>query len=278
MDHPTWPMLNIIKYNVFNNGGDLYGKEPFSYYGLNLFLNLNALAVLGLILAPVLLLFQDTRILVLGGLLHVVLFSSMAHKEERFMAPVYPLLCLNASLVLHKACGTFAPRLKVLVYGLVCIVVGTLGFSRSLALVHFYNAPMELIQDVPLNARSVCYGQDWYRFPSSFLLPNHATKVVWVESDFTGQLPAPFSAFPEGLHTHHSHFNDKNEFVEELVSPLSECEYLFAEWSSALDSRFQTVTCAPMLDVEKTRAPWRSFYVPQSMQKHVYTQFCMFKT
>ncbi len=45
--------LNIILYNVFGKGGpDLYGTEPWTYYFINGFLNLNFSFVLCLLCFP----------------------------------------------------------------------------------------------------------------------------------------------------------------------------------------------------------------------------------
>ena len=45
--------LNIILYNVFGKGGpDLYGTEPWTYYFINGFLNLNFSFILCLVSLP----------------------------------------------------------------------------------------------------------------------------------------------------------------------------------------------------------------------------------
>ena len=42
------------------------------------------------------------------------------------------------------------------------------------------------------NARArVCVGREWYRYPSSFFLPNDA-QLFFVDGGFDGQLPQPF--------------------------------------------------------------------------------------
>jgi hypothetical protein len=38
---------------------------------------------------------------------------------------------------------------------------------------------------------NVCVGKEWYRYPSSYLLPN-SMRLKFVKSDFEGQLPAEF--------------------------------------------------------------------------------------
>ena len=41
---------------------------------------------------------------------------------------------------------------------------------------------------------SVCVGDDWYRYPSSFFLPGSAYRLQFVKSSFDGMLPIGFSA------------------------------------------------------------------------------------
>ena len=93
------------------------------------------------------------------------------------------------------------------------LVLGTLFLFRlvpsscSMALFRGYYGPLDLypefyrtatdptIHSVPEGqAVNVCKGKKWYRFPSSFLLPNN-WQLQFIPSQFRGQLPEPF---PEG--------------------------------------------------------------------------------
>ena len=44
------------------------------------------------------------------------------------------------------------------------------------------------------NIVSVCVGEEWYRYPSSFFLPGPAYRLQFVKSGFDGMLPLPFDA------------------------------------------------------------------------------------
>ena len=118
---------------------------------------------------------------------------------------------------------------------------GLLSVSRILALYHGeltapvsvdpshswchpagYHAPLEVYpqlkavqQDLlpehpsPLN---LCVGKEWYRYPTSFMLPSHHWKLRFVRSEFRAQLPKPFEAPPpEGTRVIPTHFNDMNK-------------------------------------------------------------------
>ena len=57
---------------------------------------------------------------------------------------------------------------------------------------------------------NVCVGKEWHRFPSNFFLSNDAWNLQFIQSEFKGQLPQPYS--PEQLATSldRPHFNDQN--------------------------------------------------------------------
>ena len=46
--------LNLVSYNLFRGGHNLYGTEPWTYYFVNGFLNFNLVFVLGLAAWPLL--------------------------------------------------------------------------------------------------------------------------------------------------------------------------------------------------------------------------------
>ena len=121
---------NIIKYNVFpdaSRGPTLYGTEPATFYVLNLLLNFNVLVPLALVSLPALAITSKVDRKRLGDKLPVSqsspytmlamrlapfyvwlgILSKQAHKEERFMYPIYTLLCFNASVALYLIRGWF---------------------------------------------------------------------------------------------------------------------------------------------------------------------------
>lgn len=125
----TFPALNIVLYNVFSNAGpELYGTESGWFYFLNLGLNFNLLFVLALSSLPALVItyFYDFRRLGVNQRKPTVSESSpflllalrlapfylwfgvlsvQAHKEERFMFPVYGLLCFNSAVTVFLVRG-----------------------------------------------------------------------------------------------------------------------------------------------------------------------------
>lgn len=117
---------NIVKYNVFSSHGpNLYGTEPLSYYINNLVLNMNVIIPLAFFSLPALLITHRIDRRRLGDragpersspytllatrlapmYVWFAIFFAQPHKEERFMFPVYPLICFNAAVCLYLVRG-----------------------------------------------------------------------------------------------------------------------------------------------------------------------------
>jgi alpha-1,2-mannosyltransferase len=257
----TWSVLNILRYNVAGGGSELYGTEGPGYYLRNLFLNFSIAVPVSLALPLVALVHR----LVLGGIepgygklvrtcvpfpLALGFFSCIAHKEERFMYAVYPLLltgfaaslAASHSVVVHVAkrlapdgfLGTAARDAAVATatIGVVTIVAVTaaLGVSRTAAQLHGYGAPMDLYRKIPQIAREssslrligVCVGGEWYRFPSSFHLPRVDYRLVFIDSGFDGALPVSFVKGKGGTRFGPLGLNDRNE-----ADPITRADFPF---------------------------------------------------
>ncbi|KAJ2963923.1 hypothetical protein NQZ79_g1157 [Umbelopsis isabellina] len=155
------------------------------------------------------------------------IFTLQPHKEERFLYVAYPLICLNFAISLflvrgwmHRATGllgtSVTTRLYIVKYFTTSIMLGAtiVSLSRVLALSKYYSAPKEVYTalwnrdpnarvlsfdylnedyryDSTLGEKTLCVGKEWYRFPSSYFLPNDVRLGI-VKSDFDGQLPKPF--------------------------------------------------------------------------------------
>ncbi|KAG8880375.1 mannosyltransferase [Tulasnella sp. 332] len=182
---------NIIKYNVLNSdpsvGPQLYGTEPWYFYILNLILNFNVMVPLALASLPALLVTHQvdhkrlgivptpesnapavlssspyTLLLVRLAPLYLWLgiLSLQPHKEERFMFPIYPLICFNAAVTLYLMRGwievayigiTGAPynASKSSIFSTftrgVILLATILSVSRIFALSIYYHAPLDVV-------------------------------------------------------------------------------------------------------------------------------------
>ena len=131
------------------------------------------------------------------------------------MYPAYPALALNAAMSLHIILAAFGhsdprtligkipPRLKLLVVSLMIIGSVDVGVARIYGIYSAYSAPLKIyepLQNGTIGMRddSVCFGKEWYRFPSSYHLPN-GMRAKFVKSEFNGLLPGEFSEAKTGF-------------------------------------------------------------------------------
>lgn len=143
------------------------------------------------------------------------IFSVQPHKEERFMYPAYPFLALSAALSFHiiltylgstnqkELIGRVPTKLKIAAALSVVLVGLNAGMLRTLGMVTAYNAPLKVFEplqrvDIAHAGDSVCFGKEWYRFPSSYFLPNDM-RAKFIRSEFRGLLPGDFPDSPTYL-------------------------------------------------------------------------------
>lgn len=216
---------NIVRYNVFGGserGPDIYGTEPWHFYVRNLLLNFNIWFLLALVSMPLLFFTHFMRrqhvtrktplrdaIFITPFYMWLAIFTLQPHKEERFMYPIYPAIALNAAYSTHillSVYGTRHPRslLNLIPYKIrmafasfVVFLALNVGVLRALSLITAYSAPLSIYK--PLRepgmahpGATVCLGKEWYRFPSSYHLPN-GMRAKFVKSAFSGLLPGEFS-------------------------------------------------------------------------------------
>jgi alpha-1,2-mannosyltransferase len=224
--------LNIVLYNIFSGPGkgpEIYGTEPWHFYIRNLLLNFNIWFVLAVAALP---LFTLKKIFsstpqeggAITGLRSIIfmspfylwlgIFSFQPHKEERFMYPAYPALALNAAMALHIILAAFGQsdpktlvgkipaRLKLLAVSLVVIGSVDVGVARIYGIYDAYSAPLKIYEPLQngtlgLRGDSVCFGKEWYRFPSTYHLPNDM-RAKFVKSEFNGLLPGQFAEVKTG--------------------------------------------------------------------------------
>ena len=139
----------------------------------------------------------------------LAIFSAQSHKEERFMYPAYPFLCLNAAIATHTVLsylGHLSPRsvlgkvpakVKLVFVSAFVLAISAIGVLRTVGTVSAYSAPLQIYRalqspeyaDIQGN---VCLGKEWYRFPSSYFLPKNM-RPKFVKSAFDGLLPGEYS-------------------------------------------------------------------------------------
>lgn len=249
--------------------------------------------------------------------LWLLVFFAQAHKEERFLFPVYPLISLCGAITvdicqrvfyrlltlfrkLRTASATGAHYLdhSMFIATGIIVVSTVMGLSRAFALYRNYHAPMDLMMEFnrfkvapdyrPDRLYNVCIGKDWHRFPSSFLLPSTNFRVRFLKSEFRGMLPMYFAESPNATQLVHSYFNDRNEEDKRMYFPYEHCQFLIdfdsGNYSrlepaySQRTSEWQLLKSLPFLVQDRSNRFFRSFYVPFLSDEYVtYGNFNLLK-
>lgn len=309
---------NIIRYNIFSSTGgpNLYGTEPWTFYFRNLAINFNIWFVLALLSLPLFLVQKvftarqngfktglRTIVFLAPFYLWLGIFTLQPHKEERFMYPAYPFLCFNAALALHIVLNAFGKSdptslvgripawLKLFAVTCLVLLSFVLGLARVVGVYTAYSAPLSLYtplgagaaEEEGLGSRgsNVCFGKEWYRFPSSYFLPRDM-HAKFVRSEFRGLLPGEFSeartgfGFWSGTWLPPSGMNDRNEedmgkyvdirqcsFMVDTQYPLSGDPLPPNEPDYITDTEnWEVVKCVPFLDAANTHLLSRVLWVP----------------
>ncbi|XP_058865682.1 alpha-1,2-mannosyltransferase ALG9-like isoform X1 [Acipenser ruthenus] len=317
--------LNIVLYNVFSpHGPDLYGTEPWHFYLVNGFLNFNVVFVLALLSLPVTAvmgaLLQRFSVQNLGRpywltlspmYIWMLIFFTRPHKEERFLFPVYPLICLCGAVALSslQKCYHFLfqrYRLQHYTVSSHWLALGTvllfsvLSLSRSVALFRGYHAPLDLYPEFHRIAKDptlhtvpegrpvhVCVGKEWHRFPSSFLLPDN-WQLQFIQSEFRGQLPKPFSKGGSPTQIIPTHMNDQNREEPSRYMDLKHCHYLVdldtasetprEPRYTANSEEWSVIASKPFLDITRSSQLLRAFFVPFLSEQHTtYIKYVILK-
>ncbi|XP_033124840.1 alpha-1,2-mannosyltransferase ALG9-like [Anneissia japonica] len=319
--------LNIVLYNVFSeHGPDIYGVEPWSFYFLNGALNFNIafpMALVGLPITIAVFSFLNSKmdmtrqsippwLSLVSMYIWILIFFTRPHKEERFLFPIYPLFCLNAACTVasiqktyHWLFSKFEPQHYTVssnwFAASIAIVFSVLSLSRSAALFYGYHAPLDVYPTLHKTADNpkvhtlhanrqvnVCIGKEWYRFPSNFFMPEN-WELQFIQSDFKGQLPKPYSSRHDATQMIPTHMNDMNLEEPSRYVELTKCHYLIdldLPKSTPLEPRFselsdqwEAIDSQPFLDQERSDRIFRAFYIPFVSYRHVsYGNYTVFKT
>ena len=219
------------------------------------------------------------------------------------MYPAYPFLALNAAISTHMiltALGNSDPKtlvgkvpakLKLVLVAITVILSVDVALLRVYGIWSAYSAPMKIYtplwegkdgsEPIGREEDTVCFGKEWYRFPSSYFLPRDM-HAKFIRSEFRGLLPGEFAqaetgfGFWSGTWLPTFGMNDRNEedlskytelpackFVVDTQYPLrtdplppNEPDYIedYANW--------EVVKCELFLDAANTHLLARTLWVP----------------
>ncbi|KAF7140849.1 hypothetical protein RHSIM_Rhsim06G0207300 [Rhododendron simsii] len=292
----TSSVLNLLLYNVLGGGeSHLYGIEGPLYYLKNGFNNFNFCFILALLFVGVLPIarkkYAPDLFLVISPIYIWLAFMSLQpHKEERFLYPIYPLICVAAAAVIESFPDFFRDKynpnhnsllisiaqiLRPLVLGLILCI----SHARTFSLIHGYSAPLEIYKHLDYHdhlgtGSVVCVGSEWHRFPSSFFIPDHVGQVRWIDDGFSGLLPFSFNSTLGGTSAAPPYFNNKNKASnEQYLQDLEKCTFLVElhlqrpyPYRGSDLSTWEVVAALPYLDRELSPPMYRSFFIPYLWQ------------
>ncbi|KAF3494581.1 hypothetical protein DY000_02054977 [Brassica cretica] len=227
--------------------------------------------------------------------------SLQPHKEERFLYPIYPLICVSASVVIENIPELFREKYSTRESLLVTItkyirpvILGLIlcaSHARTFSLINGYSAPLEVYKllehhDDAGPGSVLCVGSEWHRYPSSFFVPDYISEVRWIDDGFRGLLPFPFNSTLGGTAASPSYFNNKNQASDEqFLKNIETCTFLielqlsrpYAYRGSDL-STWEAIAVLPYLDRELSPAKYRSFFIPYKWQeKNVFGKYIMLR-
>ncbi|KAK8956345.1 Dol-P-Man:Man(6)GlcNAc(2)-PP-Dol alpha-1,2-mannosyltransferase [Platanthera guangdongensis] len=287
----TSSIFNLLKYNVLGGGeSHLYGTESSTFYWRNGFNNFNFSFILALLFVASLpstwkKYTPDLLVVVSPIYIWLAFMSLQSHKEERFLYPIYTLICVAATAVIDSFPDLFRDRfsseesflvkvakvLRPIFLGLIL----SLSHSRTFSVLHGYSGPSVIYKHLEHHedakpGSTLCVGSEWHRYPSSFFVPSYVHEVRWVDDGFRGLLPFPFNSTLGGTASAPPYFNDKNKASDmQYLHDVESCT-LFVELdlrrpypSRGSDlSKWETLAAVHYLDGEFSPAIYRSYFIP----------------
>jgi alpha-1,2-mannosyltransferase len=230
------------------------------------------------------------------------------------MYPAYPFLALSAALSFHiiltwvgstdpkELIGRVPAKLKLAAAVSIVLIAVNAGVLRTLGIVTAYGAPLKVFEplqkvDIAQTGDSVCFGKEWYRFPSSYFLP-HDMRAKFIRSEFRGLLPGEFpdasgyfervkgaSQIPPGMND--LNIEDPGKYVSlaivammlvlftDLIQvDISQCSFLVDSYfpshaATELEPNYildkenwETFSCASFLDASQTGLLGRLIWIP----------------
>ncbi|KAF7587785.1 mannosyltransferase [Aspergillus hancockii] len=303
---------NIVAYNIFSGSGkgpEIFGTEPWTFYVKNLLLNFNIWFIFAMSAVPLVLLqaafrphatkketLVRTVCLTTPFYMWFTIFTIQPHKEERFMYPAYPFLALNAAIAIHivmsyvgskkprESGGQLLANIKLIIVTAVVLAAINAGLLRTVGMITSYNAPLQVFEplerlDNASAGDSICFGKEWYRFPSSFFLPD-GMRAKFIRSEFRGLLPGEFpdaTDYPavfDGTSQIPTGMNDLNQEDPGKYVDISQCSFLVDSYFPGRaatelepdyihnEAEWEAVSCKDFLDASQTSLLGRMIWIP----------------
>lgn len=210
------------------------------------------------------------------------IFFLQAHKEERFLYPIYPLVSLTAALSLdnlvklNQKLNALKQNFFKNIFKLFLVTFTLLSLSRMAALHIGYSGSIKIYHHFnEINTetnKTLCLGKEWHRFPSHFFIPNNV-QVSFIESEFRGQLPKVFDRLAEyPTRIIPTEMNDLNKEETSRYVKVDRCSFLIdsdypehfgRDLPYSKDQKtWRVAKSYAFLDSHRSSTIFRAFYVP----------------
>ncbi|KAK8507417.1 hypothetical protein V6N13_141438 [Hibiscus sabdariffa] len=304
----TSSVFNLLVYNVLGGGeSHLYGTEGPLFYLRNGFNNFNFCFILALLFLGILPIARkkyapDLLIIISPLYIWLAFMSLQPHKEERFLYPIYPLVCVAASAVIESFPDIFRDKYNPYDNSIIVMMAKFLrpvalslilcaSHARTFSLINGYAAPLEVYKilehhDDAGTGSVLCVGSEWHRYPSSFFVPAYIGEVRWIDDGFRGLLPFPFNDTLGGTAAAPPYFNNKNKASDEqYLQDVQACTFMVElqlnrpyPYRGNDLSTWEPIAALPYLDRELSPAKYRSFFIPYLWQeKNVFGMYKLLK-
>ncbi|ODV62733.1 dolichyl-P-Man:Man(6)GlcNAc(2)-PP-dolichol alpha-1,2-mannosyltransferase [Ascoidea rubescens DSM 1968] len=182
------------------------------------------------------------------------------------------------------------------------LLITAFSILRILSLVNNYSAPYIVYSHIPQDASgNICVGREWYRYPSSFFLPDNL-RLKFTLSGFNGLLPGDFEeniGLIESISKIPKNMNNQNLFDPSKLTDIQNCNY-YVDTSKQVDveigesqlisnennilkiqKNWTLLHCDKLIDTS-SQILTRVFYIPVFIQnligiKTKYFDYCLLK-
>uniref|UniRef100_A0A8R1E0L2 Mannosyltransferase n=1 Tax=Caenorhabditis japonica TaxID=281687 RepID=A0A8R1E0L2_CAEJA len=140
----TVPLWNFLQFNVFTGGSALFGVHSWHWYltsGIPAVLTVQSIAVIVGILGPNI--FRPTLLPFFATVFYIFVHSLLPHKEQRFLLPIIPLLCIYTGGAFQNLKKWQKPAVMVMI----AINAGVAIFTSRYHQVGPFSAPRRIIEE-----------------------------------------------------------------------------------------------------------------------------------
>jgi len=253
------PSANALIYNLISNDPSRFGVESWTYYLKNLLLNFN-------VFLPFVIFQKEIDWVTFTVLASFFAFSMQAHKEERFLYHIYPLISLLSARGIKNLIGRRGKKLKILLF----LIGAIFGSLRMMVFFTDLNGLESLIKG---RDGVICLTDTWYLSPPSMVASQKARYAFIKDNIFKGALPL--------YNIKGKNVNDMNKEIEgQYINDIEKCDHVVSkeEYPITLPRNFRKESCISLMDLSRTMMIRRWLWMPKRLDSlsRSYQKLCIY--